>query len=138
MSIFNEANDLASQLVFGRCYQSDEPCPKPERLVFAKGDSIAVVTAADSIDDEWAETASSIERLLREGYRLGCDMDVSWNGRYHTDGDPAPGGPGNYLPCRKQVSVNLDGRHLCGMHDYTDYKAKWLVGQQSPRNVEEL
>ena len=39
MSIFNEANDLASQLVYGRHYQSNEPCPKPDRLVFVNGDS---------------------------------------------------------------------------------------------------
>ncbi len=39
MSIFNEANDLSSQLVYGRHYQSNEPCPKPDRLVFVNGDS---------------------------------------------------------------------------------------------------
>ena len=37
MSIFNEANDLASQLVYGRYYQLNEPCPKPDRLVFVNG-----------------------------------------------------------------------------------------------------
>jgi hypothetical protein len=136
MSIFNEANDLASQLVYGRYYQSNEPCPRPERLVFVKGDSIAVVTATESIHDEWAETASSIDRLLLEGYRLGCDMNVSWNGRYALDGDPEPGN--GYMPCAKPVAANLDGRHLCEKHDYTDYKAKWMASHQGPYNVEEL
>jgi hypothetical protein len=135
MSIFNEANDLASQLIYGRYYQSNKPCPKPNRLVFVNGDSIAVVTDSGSDHDEWANIAIAIDRLLREGYRLGCDMDVSWNGRYDADGDPEPD---NYLPCRKPVSVNLDGRHLCDKHDYTDYKAKWLAAQQSSANVEEL
>jgi hypothetical protein len=31
-------------LVYGRYYQSNEPCPKPERLVFVKGGSTAIVT----------------------------------------------------------------------------------------------
>jgi hypothetical protein len=66
MSIFNEASELASQLVFGRYYQSNEPCPKPHALVFVKSDSTEVVTAHPS----WAETASAIERLLHADYRL--------------------------------------------------------------------
>jgi hypothetical protein len=66
MSIFNEASDLASQLVFGRYYQTNEPCLKLDKLVFLKGDSTEVVTAHSS----WAETASAIERLLHADYRL--------------------------------------------------------------------
>jgi hypothetical protein len=62
-------------------------------------------------------------------------MDVSWNGRYDTDGDPVPG---NYLPCRKPVGVWLDGRRLCDKHDPTDYKAKWLATQRGSANVDEL
>ena len=65
MSIFNEANDLASQLVYGRPYQSNEPCPKPDRLVFVKGDSIAVVTDSGSDHDEWADIAIAIDRFMR-------------------------------------------------------------------------
>jgi hypothetical protein len=136
MSVFNESNELASELVYGRYYQSNEPCSKPERLVFVKGGSTAIVTATDSVHDEWAGTASCIERLLREGYRLGCDMDVSWNGRYDTDGDPEPGA--NYLPCRKPVTVNLDGRHLCDKHDYAEYKATVQAALQGRTNVEKL
>lgn len=136
MSNFNEANDLASQLVYGRYYQSNEYCPGLLRLVFVKGDSIAIVTAMESIHDEWAETASSIERLLREGYRLGCDMNVSWNGRFDLDGDPEPGD--GYMPCTKPVGVNLDGRHLCETHDHADYQARSLASQQDPCNVEKL
>lgn len=138
MSIFNEANDLASQLVYGRYYQSDEPCPKPDRLVFVKGDSTAVVTTTEESHEEWVDVASAIHNLLNHSYRLGCDMDVSWNGRYDTDGDPMPGDPGNYLPCRKPVSVSLDGRHLCDKHDPTDYKAKWMAARRGGASVEEL
>jgi len=137
MSTFNEANDLASQLVYGRYYQSNEPCPKPDRLVFVKGDSIAVVTDSGSDHDEWADIAIAIDRLMRDAYYLGCDMDVSWNGRYDTDGDPLPGGLGSYLPCRKPATVVLDGHHLCERHDYTDYKAK-LLASLSPDGVDEL
>jgi hypothetical protein len=137
MSNFNEANELASQLVFGRTYQSNEPAPKPERLVLVKGDSTAVVTASDSVQEDWAETANAIHRLLNEGYRLGCDMNVSWNGRYDQDGDPEPDG-NNYLPCAKPVAVYLDSRNLCEKHDPTDYKAKWLASQRRYGNVEEL
>lgn len=136
MSIFNESNNLASELVFGRYYQSNEPCPQPERLVFVNGDSTAVVTAMEESESEWAAVASAIQRLFSQGYLLGCDMNVGWNGRYDADGDPEP--DNNYLPCRKPVSVCLDGRHLCDEHDPTDYKAKWEAAIQRPVNVEEL
>jgi hypothetical protein len=52
------------------------------------------------------------------------------------DGDPEP--DNNYLPCRKPVSVRLDGRHLCAEHDPTDYKAKWEAAIQRSGNVDEL
>jgi hypothetical protein len=137
MSSFNESNEMASELVFGRTYQGNEPTPKPERLVFVKGDSTAVVTAQEESEQEWADVAKTIHGLLHDGYLLGCDMNVSWNGRYDTDGEPMP--DSNYLPCRKPVTINLDGRHLCAKHDYTDYKAKWMALQQGPcNNVEEL
>lgn len=136
MSIFNESNNMASELVFGRYYQSNEPSPRPERLVFVKGGSIAAVTALERSEQEWAYTASIIHRLFNEGYRLGCDMNVGWNGRYDADGDPEP--DNHYLPCRKPVSVSLDGRHLCAEHDHTDYKAKWEAAIQHSGSVEEL
>ena len=136
MSNFNEANEFASELVFGRTYQGDEPTRKPERLVFVRGDSTAVVAATEESQAEWADVAGAIHRLLNEGYRLGCDINVSWNGRYDLDGEPQP--DSNYLPCRKPATVNLDGRYLCDKHDYTDYKAKWMASQQDPCNLEEL
>lgn len=128
MSSYNEANEMASELVFGTTYDGEAlGRPKPERLVFVKGDSIAVVTATESIHDEWAETASSIERLLREGYRLGCDMNVSWNGRYDLDGDPEPGR--DYLPCHKPVAVNVGGRNLCDLHGLATGKVRLVVNE---------
>jgi hypothetical protein len=136
MSNFNEANEFASELVFGRTYQGNEPTPRPERLVFVSGDSTAVVTAQEESEAEWAHVASAIHGLLNAGYHLACDMNVSWNGRYDFEGDPEP--DSNYLPCRKPPIVTLDGRHLREKHDYTDYKAKWIASQQGPCNVEEL
>jgi len=118
MSSFNESNEMASELVFGRTYQGNEPYPKPERLVFVGGDSTAVVTAKEETHAEWAEVANTIHRLFHDGYDLGCDINVSWTGRYDANGDPEP--DSNYLPCRKPVSVRLDGRHLCAQHDPTN------------------
>src|SRR5437868_2797093 len=111
MSNFNDANNLASELVFGCYYQSKEPCPQPERLVFVKEDSTAVVTSLEESEEEWAGVANIIHSLFLDGYRLGGDMNVSWNGRCDAYGDPEP--DNNYLPCRKPVAVFLDGRRLC-------------------------
>lgn len=77
MSFFNAANDLPSRLVYGRYYQSNEPCPKPDRLVFVNGDSTAVVTTTEESQQEWADVASAINNLFNRSYRLACDMDVS-------------------------------------------------------------
>ena len=32
MSRFNDANEVASEVVFGRCYQGNELCPRPEGI----------------------------------------------------------------------------------------------------------
>jgi hypothetical protein len=82
MSDFNCANDLASQLVFGRWYQSNEPCPKIEKLVFCRGEYFqgedqVVVTATElESHQEWAAVASRIQALLGQGYQyttLPCE-----------------------------------------------------------------
>jgi hypothetical protein len=142
MSSFNESNEMASELVFGRTYQGNEPTPKPERLVFVKGDSTAVVTAQEESQREWADVANTIHDLLNHSYLLGCDMNVSWNGRYDTDGEPMP--DSNYLPCRKPVAINLDVRNLCNEHSLAEYadRVRLVVdeakSQQRLSNVEEL
>lgn len=70
MTIFNEANDLASQLVFGR-YQSNEPCVEPDKLVFispaAPVDRIEII-ASESSHQEFQRVAKVIEHLLGEGF----------------------------------------------------------------------
>jgi hypothetical protein len=129
MSNFNQANELASELVFGETYDGKAlDTPRPERLVFVNGGSTAVVTAHERSQQEWGEVATAIEYLLHDGYLFGCDMNVSWNGRYDANGDPER--DSNYTPCGKPVAIFLDGRHLCAKHDPTDYKAKWLATQQ--------
>jgi len=139
MSNHNEANELASELVFGKTYQGDEPTQRPERLVFVNANSTAIIWREEESHDEWAAVANAIDRLLNEGYVLGCDMDISWNGRYDADGDPLPGGPSYYLPCRVPATAHPDGRHLCQKHDYAGHTAKWTAEQQSGAGgVEEL
>lgn len=129
MGIFSQANEMASKLVFGETYDGKAlDTPRPERLVFVNGDSVAVVTAHERSQQEWGAVATAIERLLHGGYLFGCDMNVSWNGRYDADGDPEP--DPNYMPCGKPVAIFLDGHHLCAKHDPTDYKAKWLAAQR--------
>jgi hypothetical protein len=69
MSAFNEANELASQLVWGRRYCGDEPCEKLDELVFVQSGERRVVPAPrDSSHEAWAGTAVLIESLPREGW----------------------------------------------------------------------
>ncbi len=102
--------------------------PRLERLVFVNGDSTAVVTAHEKSQQKWGKVATAIECLLHDGYRIGCDMNVSWNGRYDAHGQQVP--KSNYMPYAKPTDAFLDGHYLCPKHDPTDYKAKWLATQQ--------
>ncbi len=78
MSIFSEANELASVLVFGRHYRSDASCRKPDRLIFSKGTSSIVGLTASCPDHiEWARIANFIQRLLLDGYR-SSDEEEAW------------------------------------------------------------
>ena len=69
MSNFNTANDLASQLVWGRYYQGNEPCFKLTKIIFHRGfaSDDKVVIENDGQTD-WAEVASRIQALLGQGY----------------------------------------------------------------------
>jgi len=70
MSIFNTSNDLAAQLIWGRYYQSNEPCPKVEKIVFYRdqyfGNEDRIIITNDGTD--WAAVASRIQALLAQGY----------------------------------------------------------------------
>lgn len=68
MSNFNDANDLASQLVEGRYYQSGEPCPKPARIDFTHRQKEPIISMVDDGTREWADVASEIHGLLNAGY----------------------------------------------------------------------
>jgi hypothetical protein len=68
MSDFNTANDLASQLIWGRTYQGDQPCFKLAKVVFHHGnglDSDDRVVVEDDGKGDWAPVASRIQALLR-------------------------------------------------------------------------
>jgi len=77
MSNFNTANDLASQLVCGCYYQSNEPCFKLTKIVFHHGfaSEDKVIIENDGQAD-WAAVASRIQSLLAQGYHyttLPCE-----------------------------------------------------------------
>jgi hypothetical protein len=67
MSNFNTANDLASQLVWGCYYQSNEP--KLTKIIFHRGfaSEDKVVIENDGQTD-WAAVASRIQAHLAQGY----------------------------------------------------------------------
>jgi len=70
MSVFNTANDLAAQLIWGRYYQSNEACPRVDTLVYYRdqycGNEDKIIITNDGTD--WAEVASRIQTLLAQGY----------------------------------------------------------------------
>jgi hypothetical protein len=69
MSFYNDANDLAAQLCWGRYYQGSE-CPKIEKIVFTRKDNRVIVVAKNGVDkhEAWRVTANHIHVLLAEGY----------------------------------------------------------------------
>ena len=69
MTNYNDANDLASQLIEGRSYQGGEPCKKPSRIVFTHPEKQTVVIVDDG--RAWADVATEINRLLAGGYDYG-------------------------------------------------------------------
>jgi len=70
MSIVNTSNDLAAQLIWGRYYQNNEPCPKVEKLVFYRdqyfGNEERIIITNDGTDG--AAVASRIQTLVAQGY----------------------------------------------------------------------
>jgi hypothetical protein len=94
MSDFNTANELAAELIRGRTYQGDDPCPKLAKIVFRRdlddelqaaciftGTQVVVVEDDGQID--WATAASRINILLNHGYtyttepeRIGDKFEV--------------------------------------------------------------
>jgi hypothetical protein len=93
MSVFNDSNDLASQLVFGRTYQGDEPCFKPTKIVFHHVlDSEDKVVVENDGQTDWAAVASHIQALLGQGYdstTLPCEIcgATDLEDVLHCDGD---------------------------------------------------
>lgn len=70
MSFFNEANELASRLVWGCSYQDSAViCPLDEVALVRGGDRI-VVPAPEQSERAWAETATLLEAMMRDGWRV--------------------------------------------------------------------
>jgi hypothetical protein len=74
MSNFNEANDLASQLCWGRSYMGDVPM-KLDRIVLRKTREFreeVIITVPDEAvptkHDTWAKVASRLHRLMLDGF----------------------------------------------------------------------
>jgi hypothetical protein len=69
MSLFNTANELAAELVWGRTYQGNKPCLRPTKIVFHRGfgSEDKVVVNYDGQTD-WGVVASRIQALLSQGY----------------------------------------------------------------------
>ena len=77
MSFFNTASELASQLVWGCHYQSNDLCFKLTKIIFHRGlDSDDKVVVQDGGQTDWAAVASRIQLLLSQGYNwttLPCE-----------------------------------------------------------------
>ena len=90
MSNFNDANELASNLVFGTSYHNNEPiADRPKQLVFTLLRKI-VVTAEAETHDEWVKVAGEIQDVLDEGFWLQTPIitaepvDVDFKDEPHT------------------------------------------------------
>ena len=74
MSNFNEANDLAAQLCWGRTYMGD--CPmKLDRIVLRKTNKVfreeVIITIPHKVPTSqaiWAEVASYLHQLMIDGF----------------------------------------------------------------------
>jgi hypothetical protein len=72
MSAFNDANELASQLLYG-CHYIDnepcEPCVKLEQVVLVRGNDRQIIYApSDTSHMSWVKTATILEALFHEGW----------------------------------------------------------------------
>jgi hypothetical protein len=78
MSNFNDANEFASNLVFGTHYHNNEPMekPRPKQLVFRRT-TYVTITADAHTDKEWRKVSGEIEDVLNEGYWLDCNATLA-------------------------------------------------------------
>jgi hypothetical protein len=63
------------------------------------------------------------DRLPVNSVDTGCDMDISWDGEYATDGDP--NGPARWqVRCGRPVAGEVKGRPFCQKHVDADGKVQ--------------
>jgi hypothetical protein len=74
MSNFNEANDLASQLCWGRSYMGDVPM-KLDQIVLCRTrefrEEVIITVPNEAVPtkhETWAKVASRLHRLMLEGF----------------------------------------------------------------------
>lgn len=80
MSNYNDANELASNLVFGTHYFDNSPREqgKPKSLIFTLTRKI-IVTADAATHEEWVKVAGEIQDIFDEGFWFkgeGTDEDA--------------------------------------------------------------
>lgn len=125
MSVFNDSNDLAAQLCWGRTYQGDEPCFKPTKIVFHRGlGSEDKVVVEDDGQTDWAAVASRIQALLSQGYdytTLPCPVcgATELEDVLHCDLC------GEAIPHGQERPIEVDGKPgcLCAHHDSDEIEA---------------
>lgn len=75
MSNFNDANELASNLVFGTNYHDNKPIAhRPKQLTFHLTRRI-IVKAEANTHEEWVKVAKEIQDILDEGFWYDAEDD---------------------------------------------------------------
>lgn len=76
MSDFSTANEYASELVWGKHYQTGERCKKLNELILVRGKKRKVVPAPSKATHEaWGNIASLVQALLHDGWTVLHDTD---------------------------------------------------------------
>jgi len=71
MSIFNTANDLSYQLVYGKTYIDNEPCePLDEIVLHRAGQTRTILAPRNQTHKIWGDIAMELELLFYDGWTL--------------------------------------------------------------------
>ncbi len=140
MSNFNDANELASNLVFGTSYHNNKPMEgeRPKQLSFHLTRRVTI-TADANTHEEWVKVAGWIEELFNEGFWLdqpncpACSDTVDANftaDRAHLlmDGEP--------IKIDRSVPGNHGAPHTCTDNWIEDHSEESCAGCQGCGNIE--
>jgi hypothetical protein len=72
MTHFNDANELAYQLIYTRHYYDDEPCEPLSMITLWRGSERRVIKkpSREPNHKDWARIATQIDALLGEGWTI--------------------------------------------------------------------